>query len=136
MTRKKVFIFLLYSFYNLISQIDSSTTQFILNKQVASLKETNVSIQKNYDIRSNKSIIKPLFIIYKAIFSEQFAATCAFNPSCSVFAIKSIQSKGLIKGFLLALDRLTRCTGYAHRENSYLHHDHSTDLINDTPDMY
>ena len=55
------------------------------------------------------AIFSGLFLFYKYFFSSQDKASCVFVPSCSEYAIKSIQKKGLIIGMLQAIDRLTRC---------------------------
>lgn len=100
------------------------------------LLETRSNIQNTYKVHNNKSVIKPLFVLYKAVFSEQFAADCAYNPSCSLFAINVVKKKGLIKGILLALDRLTRCHSFVDTENSYLYHNLRNDTYDDTTEMY
>lgn len=54
-------------------------------------------------------IFSAAFIIYKEVLSSQDIDACVFTPSCSVYAIESIKQEGFIKGYLNALDRLTRC---------------------------
>ena len=54
-------------------------------------------------------VFSGLFLIYKKLISSQDMASCVFEPSCSVYALQSIQKKGLIVGTLMAFDRLTRC---------------------------
>lgn len=66
-----------------------------------------------------------LFFVYKDFFSSQDNAQCNFYPSCSVFAIHSIQKKGIFIGVLSAFDRLSRCNGlnekdYNRRKDNYL----------------
>ncbi|MCX6224064.1 MAG: membrane protein insertion efficiency factor YidD [Bacteroidia bacterium] len=50
------------------------------------------------------------FVFYKTFISSQDGAKCTFYPSCSVYALNTIQTNGLI-GVLDAIDRLTRCNG-------------------------
>lgn len=50
-----------------------------------------------------------LFVSYKVLISSQDMDACVFSPSCSVYAIQSIQKKGIIIGMLEASDRLQRC---------------------------
>ena len=59
-----------------------------------------------------------LFVAYKEFLSSQDNAKCNFHPSCSVFAIHAIQSKGPFIGILSAFDRLSRCNGM--NTNDYL----------------
>ncbi|MGD0755054.1 MAG: membrane protein insertion efficiency factor YidD [Bacteroidales bacterium] len=64
-------------------------------------------------LKDNKNeitfIFSATFVLYKEIFSSQDIDACVFTPSCSVYAIESIKRKGVIPGFLNAIDRLTRC---------------------------
>lgn len=50
-----------------------------------------------------------LFVMYKDVISSQDVDMCVFTPSCSVYAIESIKQKGIVAGYLSAIDRLTRC---------------------------
>ncbi|HKK42146.1 MAG TPA: membrane protein insertion efficiency factor YidD [Bacteroidales bacterium] len=54
-------------------------------------------------------IFSTVFVVYKEVFSSQDIDACVFTPSCSVYAIESIKQEGVVKGYLNALDRLTRC---------------------------
>ncbi len=54
-------------------------------------------------------IFSTAFVIYKEVLSSQDIDACVFTPSCSVYAIESIKQEGVVKGYLNALDRLTRC---------------------------
>jgi len=47
--------------------------------------------------------------IYKSVISSQDGPTCVFNPSCGTYTIYAINRFGVIKGVLLAADRLQRC---------------------------
>src|SRR5690606_16632831 len=53
--------------------------------------------------------VKLLFTVYKNFFSSQDMQVCNFHPSCSEYAVQSVEKKGLIIGSLRAFDRLTRC---------------------------
>jgi uncharacterized protein len=54
-----------------------------------------------------------MFLTYKKFISSQDVNACVFYPSCSVYAIQSIQKKGMFVGLLNSLDRLTRCHHFA-----------------------
>lgn len=56
-----------------------------------------------------KELLKLLFTGYKFLISSQDMQSCNFQPSCSVYAMHSIEAKGILAGGLNALDRLTRC---------------------------
>jgi putative component of membrane protein insertase Oxa1/YidC/SpoIIIJ protein YidD len=51
------------------------------------------------------------FFFYKSFISSQDNPTCVFTPSCSEYAMLSIQKLGFFKGWLNAFDRLSRCHG-------------------------
>jgi len=46
---------------------------------------------------------------YQHTFSLLFGPCCRFSPSCSGYAVLSIQRFGIMKGSYLALKRLFRC---------------------------
>ncbi|HPR32050.1 MAG TPA: membrane protein insertion efficiency factor YidD [Prolixibacteraceae bacterium] len=50
-----------------------------------------------------------LFVGYKDFLSSQDMNSCVFTPSCSVYAIESIQNDNLFVAYLKIFDRLSRC---------------------------
>jgi len=52
------------------------------------------------------------FNFYKKFVSPQDAMHCSFEPSCSVYALQTIKTNGLL-GVFDAIDRLTRCNGFS-----------------------
>jgi len=59
-----------------------------------------------------KILIFPLLVcikIYQAAISPFFPATCRFDPSCSHYAIESLQKFGLWKGLGLTINRISKC---------------------------
>lgn len=50
-----------------------------------------------------------LFIGYKNFLSSQDMNSCVFSPSCSVYAIQSLQHDNPVKAYLKIFDRLSRC---------------------------
>lgn len=46
---------------------------------------------------------------YQLVVSPMLGPHCRFAPTCSSYAIEAIQLHGVIKGFWLALRRVTRC---------------------------
>ncbi|MDC3216913.1 membrane protein insertion efficiency factor YidD [Gammaproteobacteria bacterium] len=57
--------------------------------------------------------IKKLFILpikfYRYFISPFFPPSCRFNPTCSQYAIESIEQFGAIKGSILAIKRISKC---------------------------
>lgn len=83
-----------------------------------SINEQSVTEKWNVKKADNEFQImfSGLFIFYKNFLSSQDNAVCNFHPSCSVFAIHSIQKKGAFIGVLSAFDRLSRCNGYNQKD--------------------
>ena len=60
----------------------------------------------------NKVITFPLIILirgYQLIVSPMLGSNCRFIPTCSEYAIESLKSHGLIKGFFLIIKRVGKC---------------------------
>lgn len=53
--------------------------------------------------------------IYQKGISSQDLPACVFHPSCSRFAFACIKEYGILKGTLLAADRLLRCNPFAYK---------------------
>lgn len=50
-----------------------------------------------------------LFVSYKKFVSSQDMASCVFTPSCSVYAIESLQNDHPLLAYVKIFDRLSRC---------------------------
>jgi len=62
--------------------------------------------------RLSRALALPLVLLvraYQVLISPLFPATCRFRPTCSSYAITSLQRYGVIKGSYLAVRRLLRC---------------------------
>jgi putative component of membrane protein insertase Oxa1/YidC/SpoIIIJ protein YidD len=70
------------------------------------------------------------FAFYKTFVSSQDGMVCTFYPSCSSYAIGTIQTNGLL-GILDAIDRLTRCNGLS--PEKYPIHEHSQRYYDPVP---
>ena len=46
---------------------------------------------------------------YQFTVSPLIGSNCRFTPTCSDYAIQSIQEKGLIRGLFFSLKRLLKC---------------------------
>ena len=56
-----------------------------------------------------KNLILICLKIYKFLISPILGTNCRFLPSCSDYAHEAITNKGVIKGCVLAIKRLTKC---------------------------
>ncbi len=73
----------------------------------------NPAVRKPLDFSNEFSLIfSASYHFYKAFISSQDANNCAFYPSCSTYALETIQVNGLL-GIFDAVDRLTRCNGFS-----------------------
>jgi putative component of membrane protein insertase Oxa1/YidC/SpoIIIJ protein YidD len=92
------------------SQIDPVKTHYALFDS----EETENIYKKHTSNKSEvESVVSAMFMFYKKFISSQDHNSCVFEPSCSVYAIHSIQELGFFAGYLNAFDRLTRCHGLA-----------------------
>ena len=60
----------------------------------------------------NKVITFPLIMLirgYQLIISPILGSNCRFMPTCSEYAMESLRSYGLIKGFYLTIKRIGKC---------------------------
>ncbi|MDA8604736.1 membrane protein insertion efficiency factor YidD [Gammaproteobacteria bacterium] len=58
-------------------------------------------------------MLKKLFILpikfYRYFISPLFPPSCRFTPTCSQYAIESIEEFGILKGGFLAIKRISKC---------------------------
>lgn len=59
------------------------------------------------------SVFKKIFInlikLYQFTISPLLGTNCRFVPSCSNYAIQSIEEKGVVKGIYFSLRRVLKC---------------------------
>jgi len=56
-----------------------------------------------------KKVLIELIRFYRAFISPLFPPTCRFQPTCSQYAIESVERFGIIEGTWLAVKRVLRC---------------------------
>ncbi|HRE41014.1 MAG TPA: membrane protein insertion efficiency factor YidD [Ignavibacteria bacterium] len=54
-----------------------------------------------------------LIKFYKFAISPLFPASCKYYPSCSQYAIESLQKRGLITGMFLSVKRILKCNPFS-----------------------
>jgi putative membrane protein insertion efficiency factor len=57
-------------------------------------------------------LIAPFWIvikIYQGVISPWIGPKCRYTPTCSHYAWEALQKHGVVKGFWLALKRISRC---------------------------
>ncbi|MFC2097967.1 membrane protein insertion efficiency factor YidD [Bacteroidota bacterium] len=111
--KKTIFIIILFLTYSIgvYSQAPEEVSKF---KDLFEVPEENPDYSFVRNSTNEFSQIMSLgFLFYKYFLSSQDGVRCTFYPSCSVYAIQSIQEKGWFFGVLNAIDRLTRCNGFS-----------------------
>lgn len=92
---------------------------------------SNIFDKKNENTHIRQKIEKStsgMFVFYKKFISSQDAVSCVFHPSCSVYAVESIDKHGFFIGMLSALDRLSRCHNLS---IEYYHYNKKLKLLDD-----
>ncbi len=93
----------------------------------------------DHHLRVNSSEYNPgsfLLNLYKKAISEQLSTGCVYEISCSDFMRLSILQYGLIKGFFIGIDRLTRCTHISLEDIPEYKYNRETGLLKDDPGDY
>ncbi len=60
----------------------------------------------------NKIVLYPVIFlikIYQTIISPLLGQNCRYLPTCSEYTIEAFKTHGLIKGFYLAIKRISSC---------------------------
>ncbi len=65
------------------------------------------------DFMAGKVFFLSQIKLYQIVLSEQQGDVCNFTPSCSHYTYKAIKEEGVIKGSLMAIDRLQRCNPWS-----------------------
>ena len=60
-----------------------------------------------------KTILILLIRGYQVVVSPHLPAVCRFSPSCSHYALQSLERHGAWRGFTLTLWRLLRCQPFS-----------------------
>jgi len=81
-------------------------------------------------------VMNGLFIFYRLFISESISAGCIYDMSCSNFGKEAMHEYGIIKGFFLAIDRVSRCTSLAKKEIPSWRFLPSNLLVDDLPEYY
>lgn len=56
-----------------------------------------------------RRILTALIRVYQYAISPYFAPSCRYTPTCSIYAIKSIERFGVFRGSIMAIKRVSRC---------------------------
>lgn len=60
-----------------------------------------------------RNLVVVVLRAYRAVISPLYGDVCRYYPSCSAYALGSVQEHGVVKGGWLATRRLARCHPWA-----------------------
>lgn len=60
-----------------------------------------------------KYVVVALLKVYRLLISPLYGQVCRYHPSCSAYALDSVQVHGSLKGSWLAMRRIGRCHPWA-----------------------
>ena len=63
------------------------------------------------------NILIGLIKLYKLVISPYLAPSCRYLPTCSQYAIDSLKTYGLMKGFFKATKRILSCHPFSKRDS-------------------
>ena len=88
--------------------------EFILSCNPLDSFPEGESVRSRSDVTHSfgiESLFKGAIRFYQVFISSQDMPVCNFVPSCSQFGAEAISRLGIVRGVLLASDRLQRCNG-------------------------
>ncbi len=75
----------------------------------AEKEKTNHNVYLTRSTNEIEATAAIFYSVYKNYISTQDMGSCVFHPSCSTYAIESLQNDNPLKAYLKVFDRLTRC---------------------------
>ena len=60
-----------------------------------------------------RNVLVAILRVYRAVISPLYGDVCRYYPSCSSYAMQSIQHYGVVRGIWMASRRLARCHPWA-----------------------
>lgn len=87
--------------------------QLLNNELLSKINQPEPQEKYQFKIGQNRNEIEGtsalLFTTYKKYVSPQDMSSCVFHPSCSAYAMQTIQQEKAFVAYLKIFDRLTRC---------------------------
>lgn len=109
---------------------DSNTFAQNISSDLSLISAAHQSEEHDHKHKKKVKVIQainPLYWMYQGSIgfyqrhvSPQLATGCIYETSCSRFSRKLIGEYGLVKGFFLSCDRISRCNRVTHSETSRL----------------
>ncbi|OQX99099.1 MAG: hypothetical protein B6I24_03615 [Bacteroidetes bacterium 4572_128] len=136
-------IILIISSLKIYSQTESDF-EIIKNRSFENKKyddrivDFGVSDNKNKFIKNNplNLFMGSFMFFYQKIVSEQFFATCLYEPTCSAYSRKLIKEFGIFKGIISSADRLSRCNKISATGIHHFKFDKKTHKVHEKTNFY
>ncbi|MEA2126229.1 MAG: uncharacterized protein QOI80_3011 [Solirubrobacteraceae bacterium] len=61
-----------------------------------------------------KTVLLAPLRLYSRFISPALPARCKYHPTCSAYAVQSIERFGILRGVVLAVWRVLRCNPWSH----------------------
>ena len=61
-----------------------------------------------------KAVVLAPLRFYRRFISPALPPRCKYHPSCSAYAVQSIERYGILRGLVLATWRVLRCNPFSH----------------------
>jgi putative membrane protein insertion efficiency factor len=95
---------------------EHSNTQFIIGQQPSYdvMRDSTANASADPMPAPSNELKLVAFValrVYQRLISPQDRPSCMFEPTCSAYAAEAIRRYGLLRGILMAADRLHRCNG-------------------------
>jgi len=131
-------IFIGLTIYPSMAQVSINDLEILRKEPTDQVVPINHNTQK---LKVHQAI-NPLYWMYKGslrtyqkVLSPQIASSCIYEISCSRFSDQLVSEFGLLKGFFLSIDRITRCNRAYHAEASPLRKNHEGRIIESVKDL-
>lgn len=113
-----------------LGQVDDDLAFILINNPIGTKTEKESLNFSFSEVSEFKLAIMGFIRLYQLFISSQDKSVCNFNFSCSRFGISAVQKYGVLRGLLMASDRLQRCNGFGKK---YYLIDSNTGLAIDYP---
>jgi uncharacterized protein len=86
---------------------------FIMSRVAVATEMSPDSSGNRREVSSFGFVGLSLITVYQTLISSQDKSVCNFSPSCSHFGAEAIREAGVMRGTLMAMDRILRCNPYS-----------------------
>jgi putative membrane protein insertion efficiency factor len=59
-------------------------------------------------------VVQAPIVLYRRVISPALPRRCKYEPTCSAYAVQSLNEFGILRGLVLATWRVLRCNPFSH----------------------